>query len=1253
MSEYSYPKGMLGLTAGFRANSSEDTYPMGINNELHGGLKAVKNWAELLLIPNDRLIANFTFALISEIDAGDGKTRSGLFRLKSLSTPHVVADWEEIEFAATVEGAMRFKGFFDPSNYTISDSNSEEGHMYIVEKAPAPGITVTDPDLFGGVATTVQTGDQLIHNGTIFMHLDLSEASTVTWDTLQNKPQVIIDYVAGTVISHSHLSSEITVDYTPDPDGPIIGSLANLLPQIVYLHRLSSDISSAKDDQLILWGELKNHLLTSNEVGNMINEALNTALANYVTKTDFNTALSGKQDTLSNQDIAEKYEAVPDVNRFTDTLKTKLENLNATDFNGGIISFDDYASMEALFKTNPEKFSVINLYVAIAEEEIYQRKNNALVPLVKLDRVIDITSENGILKIPVSTGSSFSTTLHENVSRVEIDGQSSEDINVTIKQPSTGVFKFNIAADSVEYSPSGSVPVPENGVYSCTYNRNNQTLTRSFQAIVATNTYPSTIMDYLNFNSGVATTYFASGKYYTGDDSKYYFASSFDPVFAVITPGTVGYDTVFACYNDTITRDAYYTMQDLRDHPDSIIFVDVPSGDTPIKEYIHGDSFDAGDCTTAWTGGAEYSTITGNIIVFNRTNVPEVHFDSGRNVHIPSDLRLAEGINSYNKRIPVFAKLYTNAVSSFNLKFNNGEYFVENVNVSTLQKLPVVKNEQGLYEASKKGSEYIPKAIEVNGSTRFLNTPFFETTAVNVESEKVTVYHNGTMFTHQVTNDVVKSIISAMGTNHGLRSPSVLGDRFLVVNLSPVSINLWCNLVFDTVTQQVGHIYMNDSASEFYIPWVSDDPLELPSNFPELDRLANWDGAFYNDGQKTMMYPISQVGFFLVDIFEGEFRRLDFSSGYLKHYKPDNTIVEHTGITLDLSVYNTTYRVHRSCLVPGMVILGSNTYEKVLKFNYLEDTYSEASFITGIIRDWDGVEHDTGMRNELVTQTPKTTYLGLQYDQEFDRVSFRTYTYIGGYGAWMKVQTGFTGWGTIDFKNNIMLTYDHDCKFKYNDQEITITGGLWEDRDGSAAGYGSLANMVFDFTRKKCVLHTFGWFNYNASRQIYINLEDMTYNVMEGETISSKSVNIGAGVYSWTGSGFWYGFAEYYQWMGFRMVLDDNMYQIENGNTVDKHYYDFPEGYGYFFTNFISNNAVLSNGMVSTDTTQVSGNSNIQAGPLATIFNIKGEDLVFYPYNDGDTKAIIPFYLLPADIDETDSIFLLIEEINTPDNNNL
>lgn len=383
MSDYVYPQGMLPLTAGFRANSSEDSYPMGINNELHGGLKAVKNWTELLLVPNQRLIPLFTFALIAEVDAGNGETRSGLFKLDSLPAgglPHTSANWSEIELQATVEGGLQFKGFFDPSNYSIQDATGEEGFMYVVENAPQPGITVNDPGLFGGVPTTVVTGDQLFHDGTVFMHLDLSDSSGVNWDNLPGKPQALLDYVNGIIISHDHDSSEVDVNFQPQAGGQIIDTLENLLPLIVYNHLISDDANSVADDQLLIWGQLKNIIVSESTIDTKISEAITNALTGYATENYVDQALGEKQDTLQDVDFL-RYENNDDRNAFTDALKQKLENINVEQFPGGIKPYSDKATMDAAFLDPNIEFPVSNLYVALAEEDYYQVKGGELIAI--------------------------------------------------------------------------------------------------------------------------------------------------------------------------------------------------------------------------------------------------------------------------------------------------------------------------------------------------------------------------------------------------------------------------------------------------------------------------------------------------------------------------------------------------------------------------------------------------------------------------------------------------------------------------------------------------------------------------------------------------------------------------------------------------------------------------------------------------------------------------------------------------------
>lgn len=116
------------------------------------------------------------------------------------------SDWKQIDFGVSRAGDALGTWESDNSNPVLQDATSNlwQNDYYVVTNTPTPTL-VQHAGLFGGQQVSVKNGDLIISNGTQWF---VSPAAS-DWDTM-TKPQVIDDYVAGTVIAHAHIINDVT-----------------------------------------------------------------------------------------------------------------------------------------------------------------------------------------------------------------------------------------------------------------------------------------------------------------------------------------------------------------------------------------------------------------------------------------------------------------------------------------------------------------------------------------------------------------------------------------------------------------------------------------------------------------------------------------------------------------------------------------------------------------------------------------------------------------------------------------------------------------------------------------------------------------------------------------------------------------------------------------------------------------------------------------------------------------------------------
>ena len=132
---------------------------------------------------------------------------SKLYLLLTNPTTQTTQDSDWVEIPMGNASVLKPKGTWDADNTNPilqdTDAIDEAGDFYNVTGAPSP-IVVQYTGLFNDVATTVKNGDIVISNDVMWY---VSPAA-VTWESL-NVPQVLLDYVNGTVIAHVHEISGI------------------------------------------------------------------------------------------------------------------------------------------------------------------------------------------------------------------------------------------------------------------------------------------------------------------------------------------------------------------------------------------------------------------------------------------------------------------------------------------------------------------------------------------------------------------------------------------------------------------------------------------------------------------------------------------------------------------------------------------------------------------------------------------------------------------------------------------------------------------------------------------------------------------------------------------------------------------------------------------------------------------------------------------------------------------------------------
>src|SRR5690606_33630311 len=133
---YTYPNGLVPLTAGWTKNNPLDNTVMGVNNDLHGGLKIVASRSEMLNLHPNYLLKDYTACFVAR-DEGSKPAFYFLVKEPSRAAGTLITDWESwaSHGESDLPGGLVFMGILDPSNISIADlaERNRDGHFYVVE----------------------------------------------------------------------------------------------------------------------------------------------------------------------------------------------------------------------------------------------------------------------------------------------------------------------------------------------------------------------------------------------------------------------------------------------------------------------------------------------------------------------------------------------------------------------------------------------------------------------------------------------------------------------------------------------------------------------------------------------------------------------------------------------------------------------------------------------------------------------------------------------------------------------------------------------------------------------------------------------------------------------------------------------------------------------------------------------------------------------------------------------------------------
>jgi len=189
-----------------------DVYATHLGNLTKGGVHSKDSIAEMNAITLERR-TRMMICVVADIGGGS----PGLYWLNTPPnpTPSQLIDnnyWEIIPLGTSINGVLQLLGFENGSALTILDSVGTQGDTYIADVAGSG----TNPNIFGGVAYTINVGDYLVYESNKW-NIVPTGASSVTWATLTGKPTTFPSS------PHTHTVADIT-DF-PDLSGHLTDAI--------------------------------------------------------------------------------------------------------------------------------------------------------------------------------------------------------------------------------------------------------------------------------------------------------------------------------------------------------------------------------------------------------------------------------------------------------------------------------------------------------------------------------------------------------------------------------------------------------------------------------------------------------------------------------------------------------------------------------------------------------------------------------------------------------------------------------------------------------------------------------------------------------------------------------------------------------------------------------------------------------------------------------------------------------------------
>jgi hypothetical protein len=204
----------VNITGTLATKFSTDVYPTHSQELGQGAYRSVASTTELFAIPVERRRLLMMVAVRNY-----GGDPALLWLDAADNTPAQLGDnnnWKEVTIGATVQGGVTFRGFVSMADgsttdgFTISDNplnppSMGNGWFWIVEVAGTYD--------FGSGNITANINDWIIYDGTYLRKL--SQTSVASWNTLADRPQILLDIVDGTIVygTQTWVDSQIASQY--------------------------------------------------------------------------------------------------------------------------------------------------------------------------------------------------------------------------------------------------------------------------------------------------------------------------------------------------------------------------------------------------------------------------------------------------------------------------------------------------------------------------------------------------------------------------------------------------------------------------------------------------------------------------------------------------------------------------------------------------------------------------------------------------------------------------------------------------------------------------------------------------------------------------------------------------------------------------------------------------------------------------------------------------------------------------------